>query len=113
MNNIYLPLLLLSFILLLCSCKKDTMECVKVKYKDGYCPRTGAVLVNIESDNGKTNLIALLNVPEAFRVRDKVFYVTYHYDAAQDIVEEKLCPALYGIHKIFVSDAVSETDCNN
>lgn len=95
------------------SCKKDKNECVKARFIDSYCPKMGAVLVILESHSGSTKTIALLNVPKEFHVRDKIFYVTYHYDETLDIADPIACPLLYGPVKIFVSDSASQNQCSD
>ncbi|MGV3703902.1 MAG: hypothetical protein ACO1NU_00870 [Arcticibacter sp.] len=98
-------------ILFFSSCEKDT-KCVKVKYISSYCPKMGASLVKLE-ESETSESIALLNVPEAFRVNGKVFYVTYHYDEAQSKTDPQvMCPAIYGPAKIYVADSVDEHGCN-
>ena len=115
MNKVGALLVFLCIFLSLASCKKDKGECVKVKFVSTYCPKSGAVIVNIEQNSGGLNHIALLNVPESYRVADKIFYVTYHYDQALDKLDDgKICPAVvYEEVKIFVADSFSETDCKS
>lgn len=96
------------------SCKKDKDKCIKVKFVSAYCPKSGAVLVNIEQNPGAIYQIALLNTPQTYAVAGKIFYVTYHYDEALDKEDiGNVCPAIYGKVKIFVADSSSETACNN
>jgi hypothetical protein len=79
-----------------------------------YCPKQGAVLVNIESNSSTPNQIALLNVPASFQVAEKVFYVKYYYDASLGKFDAAVtCPAIYGPAKIYVTDSASDTDCKN
>ncbi|WP_211480996.1 hypothetical protein, partial [Arcticibacter eurypsychrophilus] len=33
------------------SCKKDNSNCVEVKYVSGYCPKTGAALLELAKPN--------------------------------------------------------------
>jgi len=96
------------------ACEKDSKECVKVKYVSSYCPKTGAVLVDLLSSSEAGERTAILNIPEAFQIRDKVFYVTYHYDESLDKLDPHvLCPAIFSPQKIFVSDSASENECKN
>ncbi|WP_069658653.1 hypothetical protein [Arcticibacter eurypsychrophilus] len=106
------------------SCKKDrnTRECVEVKYVMDYCPTTGAALLRLVNPNSDSftdergnvvSEVAFLNVPDSFKVKDKVFFVSYHYDAALDKPDVKPCPAIFGPAKIFVIDSVSEIECKD
>lgn len=66
-------------------------------------------MVNVETGTEAGNQIALLNVPQTYQVRDKIFLVTYHYDEALDKLDEgKICPAIFGPLKIFVCDSATE-----
>lgn len=109
--KIYSFLLVSCLTLFFASCEKESNGCVKVKYIAGYCPKSGAALVQLE-DSGASETIALLNIPEAFKIRDKVFYVTYHYDEAQSKADPNvMCNALFGPATIYVADSASETEC--
>lgn len=57
--------------------------------------------------------MALLNVPKMYQVRDKVFYVSYHYDAEAAKPESVACLAIFGNVNVFVCDAANETGCGN
>ena len=115
MKKVSALLVILAFFFSFPSCKKDKGECVKVKFVSTYCPKFGAVVVNIEQNSGELNHIALLNVPQSYMVAGKIFYVAYHYDQALDKLDEaNICPAIaYEEVKIFVADSISETDCKN
>jgi len=102
------------------------MECVEVKYVGGYCPKTGAAILTLAKPNSNATSftdergnvsyqIALLNVPDTFKVKDKVFFVSYHYDADLDKPDANACNAFMAVIniKIFVSDSVSETQCKD
>ena len=92
------------------SCKKETKNCIQVKYVTSYCPKAGADVVSLNS--GSPEHIVLLNIPESFRVKDNVFFVTYHYDETVDELDDVICPAIFIPQKIFVCDSASEKDCN-
>lgn len=108
--RLHLSILLCSA-LLLNSCKKSEKgeKFVRAKYLSAYCPKTGAALVSIVEDSKPDSLIALLNLPKSFHIKDKYFLVTYHYDPALDKLDEgKICPAIFGPEKIFVCDSATE-----
>ena len=114
MKNAYVIFLFAFIALLFTACKKDKSQCVKVKYIMDYCPKPGASLVSLESKTGGSMQIALLNLPEAFQVGDKVFYVRYHYDQTLDNLDPTVyCPAIFGPTKIFVVDSANDTNCND
>lgn len=95
----------------------------EVKYSMDYCPVTGAALVYFTAKNRDAMAItngnepvvysaALLNVPERFRVRDKVFYITYHPAKSDEVVYHNgICPAIFGPTKFLIVDTIAETDC--
>jgi hypothetical protein len=103
--------LLYAFILIIFnSCKKENKYCIQVKYVTSYCPKAGADVVALYT--GSPEHIVLLNIPESFRVKDNVFFITYHYDESVDELDDVICPAIYIPQKIFVCDSASEEDCN-
>ncbi|MBC7417021.1 MAG: hypothetical protein H7325_02560 [Pedobacter sp.] len=110
---------LVFIVALLGSCKKNDEKCIQVKYVMGYCPKTGASLVTLTNPNsdathsGNSYEMALLNVPKVYQVRDKVFYVSYHYDEDKSKLDLVACPAIFGNVNVFVCDAANETSCNN
>jgi len=99
-------LLLGFFILALAGlhCKKEN-GCLRVTYVDGYCFKRKASQVyfdkslsftlssNSGSNGSKVYAAALINIPEEFRVRGKVFYVKVHYDKELDVIDPIACPA--------------------
>ena len=101
--------LILCLALLLSSCKKDENKYVEAQYVTDYCPKTGAALVSLLGDSEPSNQIALLNLPQSFQVKDKRFWITYHYDQALDKPDEgKICPDIFSPLKIFVCDSATE-----
>lgn len=109
--KIYSFLLASCLILFFASCEKESKGCVKVKYITSYCPKLGSALVELVDSDDSEN-IALLDVPEEFRVRDKVFYVTYHYDEVRSKPDANvLCPAMFGPAEVYVADSASENEC--
>ncbi|WP_457268427.1 hypothetical protein [Pedobacter sp. UYEF25] len=105
---------------MLVSCKKTGKKCIQVKYVMSYCLKAGASLValcnpNIDATvNGKQVYeMALLNVSKSFQIKDKVFYINYHYDVEKAKFDNNICPAVVGPAPIFVCDSASETDCND
>jgi hypothetical protein len=117
------PLLFLYFFAFsLVSCKKDGKNCVQVQFIMDYCPKTGAALVEVlepsddataSTNNGYTTYkMALLNLPEEFRVRDKVFLVKYYYDAESAKPDTTFCPAIFGPVNVLVVRSVSLTGCD-
>ena len=91
------------------ACKKEEVKYVQARFITGYCPKTGASLVRLEPNSGTENQIALLNLPSDFQVRDKIFLLSYHYDAALDKIEEqKICPAIFTKQTIFVCTSAKE-----
>ncbi len=116
---------LLSFLLLFqFSCDDKGIEKQKcfyeVKFIMEYCPVKGAVFVRFTEKNtdamayGNSGYsAALLNVPEHFRVRDKVFYITYHPAKDDEIVYyQGACPAIFGPEKVLIVDSISSADCD-
>lgn len=119
-------LLIVSIFLLLSSCDKDTSEgCYQVKYVTAYCPKTGASLVQFtkkipegeqaaDGDGKTVYQAALLDVPEAFQVRDTIFYVKYHYDPDRADLDGNICPDIFGTTlKVLVCDYSSDKDCSD
>ena len=105
------------------SCKKDKKNCVKVQYVMPYCPKKGADLVRVletnpdataHTEHGYTTYsMALLNLPEEYKVRDKVFFVKYEYDADSAKPDTTFCPAIFGHENILIAKSVSLTGCDN
>lgn len=96
--------------ILLFSCKKDERRCVRVKYLSTYCPKPGAAVVEVQSESPEA--LVLLNVPERYRVKDKIFYVTYHYDPTLDYLDDVACPLnIYIYDKMYTADSVGEHNC--
>ncbi|PRY48035.1 hypothetical protein B0I27_11722 [Arcticibacter pallidicorallinus] len=85
---------------------------MKVKYLSTYCPKPGAAVVQVQS--GSFEGLVLLNVPENYRVKDKIFYVTYHYDPTLDHEDNIACPLdkAYTHAKMYTVDSVGEQSCN-
>lgn len=113
-------LLLFSFSLF--SCKKDGKNCIRVQYISGYCYYPGAGLVEVlernddataSTNNGYTTYtMALLNLPEEFRVRDKVFFVKYYQDESLPEAEPRACPLDIAPANLFVAKSASQTGCD-
>jgi hypothetical protein len=123
MKKLHALLLLSFFTFSLFSCKKNKKNCVQMQYIGGYCQKAGASLVKIlepnddataRTENGHTTYsMALLNLPEEFRVRDKVFFVKYYYDAESAKPDTTFCPADFYPANILVVKSVSLTGCDN
>ena len=66
-------------------------------------------------DNGETIYqAALLNIPEEYHVKDKVFYVKYHYDKDKEKdLNKNICQTIFGPVKILIGDYTSVNDCKN
>jgi len=125
MKKVTLLMLLLQ-LLIGVSCKKDNTqkECYQVRYVMNYCPNMGVLVeftepnpdaTKIERDNGKVIYqAALLNIPEQYHIKDKVFYVKYHYDKdKENELNKGMCPAIFSPVKILIGDYASENDCKN
>lgn len=119
-------LVLLLPLLIEASCKKDNnkQKCYQVRYIMNYCPQMGVLLEFIEpntdatehkTENGKTIYqAALLNIPDQYHVKDKVFYVKYHYDKDKEKeLSKNICPAIFSRVKILIGDYTSANGCEN
>jgi len=108
------------------SCKKNNNEqkCYQVRYIMNYCPQMG-VLVEFTKpntdatehklENGKVVYqAALLNIPDQYHVKDKVFYVKYHYQKDKEKeLNKNICPAIFSPVKILTGDYTSVNSCEN
>jgi len=104
--------ILFTLTIFLFSCKKDEQRCLKVKYLSSYCPKPGAAVVEVQS--GSFESLVLLNVPEDYRVKDRIFYITYHYDPTLDHFDNVACPMdkAYPYEKMYMVNSVGEQNCN-
>ncbi|NRF40209.1 hypothetical protein [Pedobacter foliorum] len=106
------------------SCKKDKNEqkCYQVRYIMNYCPQMGVLVDFIKPnpdatehrlDNGKIIYqAAFLNIPDQYHVKDKIFYVKYHYDKNKEKeLRKNICQAIFSPVKILVGDYTSVNDC--
>jgi len=94
---------------------------LRATYYSDYCPKGGTWVVFDEplsfttpskkSDNPRISYnAALLNVPAAFAVPRKVFYVKVHYDKSLDVNRGLICPAVvYPEMKAVVCDWAGES----
>jgi hypothetical protein len=98
-------------------------NCIQVRYISGYCFYPGAGLVEVLQPNDDatasthhrhtTYTMALLDLPEEFRVRDKVFFVKYDHDADLPEAEPRAWPLDIAPANLFVAKSVSLTGCDN
>lgn len=109
--------------LLYISCEKEgrVQICHQVKYISEYCPATKVCLVSFSGPNKDATPIvdakgdtvgyqmALLNIPDKFKVPEKVFYVKY--TKASSATDFKICEKVDSV-AVFVADSASEEDCS-
>lgn len=107
----------------LCSCDEDALnKCYHVEYVSEYCPEKGASLLKItnnppdskallDDDGNAVTQVALLELPEEYKVRGKSFYVKFSKDESRSATNGEICPSIFGPVEVFVCDYVSESEC--
>ncbi len=130
MKYYLLPVTLLSLGLL--SCSKDEAAvrtktaCAAVRYSMEYCPVKASLVTFLEprsdipvpvySSTIYTSQAAVLNLPEEFKKKDTVFYLTFHYDERREKQENAeapyiFCPANIGPGPLIVGESASWQPC--
>ncbi len=127
------PILIVALLALaLLSCSKDDAAvrtksaCVAVRYTMEYCPVKASLVTFLEprtdlplpvyASTIYTSQAAVLNLPDEFKKRDTVFYLTFHYDESREKKEKAavghvICPANIGPSPLIVGEAASWQPC--
>ncbi|WP_443938544.1 hypothetical protein [Pedobacter sp. MW01-1-1] len=90
-----------------------------MKYVSAYCPTQGSSLIAFTNANedateltdslGTQYLVSVANLPEAYKVPGKVFYIKYH---TQNTTSQESCSTLVLNVKSINVDSFSTIDCN-
>ncbi|OZI08717.1 hypothetical protein BWI93_07640 [Siphonobacter sp. BAB-5385] len=127
------PILIVPLLVLaLLSCSKDDAAvrtksaCVAVHYTMEYCPVKASLVTFLEprtdlplpvyASTIYTSQAAVLNLPDEFKKRDTVFYLTFHYDESRENKEKAgisnvICPAIIGPSPLIVGESASWQPC--
>lgn len=116
----------------LLSCSKDKADlrtkatCVAVRYRMEYCPVKASLVTFLEHRSDLpvpaylstiyTSQAAVLNLPDEFKKKDTVFYLSFHYDEIREKKEKAdaatvFCPANIGTSPVVVGESASWLPC--